>query len=247
MRMRILCHFTAVALLALSLKGCVYLRLLEVKSHLSQFEKYFHLENKESLHLIFLKPILLREDILHLAKGGPTTIQESSEGAVWHYLFQKRPHGENYGQSEFDVPVDLFFVGERLNKITFPKKFIENLPRQFIIDSFRAIGQGEVRKEALHVSGSLARNKKGDEFPIPNKTNFLILLGSPTEEKSSPEASVWQYTYILKPGKPELGVEPPEAWAQFDFNPRSNQLTKANATFAGIQVSMTFENLTDRE
>jgi hypothetical protein len=232
----------ALAFLALSLKGCVYLRLLEVKAQLSDFEKNFRLEDKGSLDLIFLKPVLLKEDILHLAKQGPTTIQESPKISIWQFYFQKKGEGKSQNEKEFDVPVYLFFEGEALAMVKLPKRFIEILPRPFIVESFKAIGRGKVHGKERHVSGTLPAEKEGDRIPIPRKTDFLRLLGKPIEERRSSHAFAMSYIYVLKPSNPESSGNPPQAWASFEFLTRTHCLRKAEARFAGIRLSMTFGN-----
>jgi hypothetical protein len=232
----------ALAFLALSLKGCVYLRLLEVKFQLSDFEKNFRLEDKGGLDLIFLKPVLLKEDILYLARQGPTTVQESPKISIWQFYFQKKGEGKSRNEKEFDVPVDLFFEGEVLTMVKLPKRFIEILPRPFIVESFKAIGRGKVHTEGRHVSGTFPAEKEGDGIPIPRKTDFLRLLGKPTEERRSSHAFAMTYIYILKPSNPESSGNPPQAWASFEFIPRTHRLSKAEARFAGIKLSMTFGN-----
>jgi hypothetical protein len=232
----------ALAFLTQSLGGCVYLRLLEVKFQLSDFDKYLRLEDKEGLDLIFLKPILLKEDILYLARRGPTTFRESPQSSVWQFYFQKRGESKNESEEEFDVPVDLFFESGTLTMVRFPRRFIEILPRRFIVESFKAIGRGEVNTGKRHVSGTLPGQKEGDGIPIPSKTDLLKLLGMPTEEGSSSPVFVMSYTYILKPAKPELAESPPEAWANFEFHARTQRLIKAEARFAGIKLSITFGN-----
>jgi hypothetical protein len=233
----------ALAFLTQSLWGCVYLRLLEVKFQLSDFDKYLRLEDKEGLDLIFLKPVLLKEDILYLAKRGPTSILESPQSSIWQFYFQKRGEGKNRSEEEFDVPVDLFFESETLTMVRFPRRFVEILPRRFIVESFKAIGRGEVNTGKRHVSGTLPGQKEGDGIPIPRKTDLLRLLGMPTEERRSSPVFSMKYTYVLKSAKPEPAGSSPEAWASFEFHAQTQQLVKAEARFAGIKLSMTFESL----
>jgi hypothetical protein len=232
----------ALLLLTLSLKGCVYLRLLEVKLHLSEFEKYFRLEDAAGLDLVFLKPVLLKDDILFLARKGPTFVRESKGLSTWQYYFEKKGGGEDLSGEAFDVPVDLFFEGETLTRVTFPRRFIQVLPRPFLVESFRAIGTGEVKKGERHVSGTFPRKKEGDETPIPGKTDFLNLLGRPTEERRSSPAFAMNYTFLLKPAKPDPGQNPPHAWASFEFHAKTHLLRRLEARFAGIRLSMTIDN-----
>jgi hypothetical protein len=243
MKMKRCALLIALAFLTQPLWGCIYLRLLEVKFQLSDFDKYLRLEDKEGLDLIFLKPVLLKEDILYLVRRGPTTIWESPESSIWQFYFQKRAEGKNRSEEEFDVPVDLFFEGETLTMVRFPRRFVEILPRRFIVESFKAIGRGEVNRGRRHVSGTLPGQKEGDAIPIPRKTDLLRLLGMPTEERRSSPVFSMDYTYVLKSAKPERPGGSPVAWASFEFQARTQHLIKAEARFAGIKLSMTFENL----
>jgi hypothetical protein len=65
----------------------------------------------------------------------------------------------------------------------------------------------------------------------------------PTEERRSSPVFSMDYTYVLKSAKPERPGGSPVAWASFEFQARTQNLIKAEARFAGIKLSMTFENL----
>ena len=52
---------TVLACLALS--GCLYLRLLELRNQLAEFDRYFETDLREGVKLTCRKPVLLDEDM----------------------------------------------------------------------------------------------------------------------------------------------------------------------------------------
>ena len=46
------------------ISGCVFLRLLEVKRQLNDFNNYFQINDQNEFSLVFLKPVLHTDDIL---------------------------------------------------------------------------------------------------------------------------------------------------------------------------------------
>jgi len=228
--------------LALALSGCIYLRLLEVKYQLSAFDGYVKIENHGGLSFIFLKPILLKEDLLFLAKRHPTKTEESLYATRWQYLFLKQPQGREKEHGDFNVTVDLLFQNNRLSTVTFPERFFENLPEPFIIASLKALGRSEINVKGLFAYSDVHGKDLLESLNIPRKQDVLKLLGRPTGEEKEDNLLVLTYRYRLKHGEPDEKKGPAYGWTKLTFRVPSEDLLRAEARFAMVRLSMDFRN-----
>ena len=226
--------------LALGLSGCIYLRLLEVKHQLHTFDGYVAIRNHGGLTLIFLKPVLFKEDLLFLARRPPTKAEESLHETRWQYLFLKQLPGPEKEDEAFDVPVDLLFQNNRLSTVTFPERFFENLPQPFIIAALKALGRSEINLKDRSAHGAVRSRDVLEPLNIPRKQDVLRLLGKPSKEEHWSKLSVLTYRYRLKPGKEDEKKGPAYGWTKLTFRAESGDLVKAEARFAMVRLSMDF-------
>ena len=228
------------AILITLLAGCIYVRLLEVKLQLTDFEKYFKIENGKGLSLVFFKPVLSSQDILAMAKRGPTSGEGDAQQMVWQYHFIKQyPHPEPE-KAAYDVPVSLVFRENKLCTGTLPERFYEILPREFIIDAFKAVGRAEVNMIERSAKGSFFERDKEKGGALPKSADIERLLGKPFSEEKSGEVTVRTFVYRLQ--KNSLDTAPPiNAWARFTFIQESEELRKIEAKFAGMRVTLHFD------
>ena len=78
-RTKRLLWFALLCMALLGLSGCVYLRLLEFKGQLSNFDENFSVDLEEGLSITFLNPVILQKDMWKI--GLPPTIQETDPEA----------------------------------------------------------------------------------------------------------------------------------------------------------------------
>src|SRR5579884_1856892 len=93
MKLRLRVIYLGLISLLISITGCVYLHLLEVRRQLSNFEDNFEIKDQNELTLVFLKPVLLTEDIIWLTELGPTSEEGTEQGKLWKYTFEKQYSG----------------------------------------------------------------------------------------------------------------------------------------------------------
>lgn len=230
------------ASLSLLLSGCIYLRLLEVKHQLYTFDGYVKIRNHDGLSLIFLKPVLFKEDLLFLARRYPTKIEESHRGTHWQYLFLKQQGNSEKKRGDFDLPVNLIFQNNKLITAIFPARFYEILPEPFIIAALRALGRSEINIKDRFAYGAFHDKDTQGQIQIPGKQDVLRLLGRPSEEEHKGNLLVLTYRYRLEPGEPDVKKSPALGWARFTFPSTSDNLLKAEARFAMVRLSMDFRN-----
>jgi hypothetical protein len=215
--------------------------LLEVKLQLADFEKYFKIEHGNGFSLVCLKPVLSTQDILTLAKRGPTFAEGSAQQTVWQYHFTKQyPHPES-GKETFDVPVVLLFQQDKLCMGTLPERFGEVMPTAFIIEVFRAIGRAGVNPIDRSAKGSFFERAKDKGIPIPKSHDFVRLLGKPFAEEKSGAVTIFTFVYRLQRGSQDPAPAT-DAWARFSFLQGGEKLQKIEAKFAGMKLTLSFEN-----
>ena len=84
-----LLRYVLLAALLLSLNGCVYLRLLELKNQFAEFDKYFRVEAGEHFVVRFLHPVLYLDDFSELAKIEPTRVENLPVGRRSVQVYRK--------------------------------------------------------------------------------------------------------------------------------------------------------------
>jgi len=218
-----------------SLSGCVYLRLLEIKRQLADFGRHCTLEYRDALVVVFREPVLLKEDILYLAKKGPTMAEETPRHSMWQYHFVKQypPRQEGEG-GVFDVPVRLFFDEHKMNMGALPARFYELMPRDFILEAIRAIGHAQVNPVTRYAEGRFHGKQNNTPIPLPRKQDLLRLMGRPYSVEDSGRDCTLSFLYSLQRGKTDPSP-PSEAWARLTFSKEGGGLTKIEAKFAGMR------------
>ncbi|MBN1103935.1 MAG: hypothetical protein JXL84_11025 [Deltaproteobacteria bacterium] len=232
--------FLMVPLLAL-LSGCIYMRLLEIKRQLADFERHCALEYQDALVVVFREPVLLKQDILHLAKHGPTMAEEGRRRNIWQYHFVKQyPPRQEGEKGIFDVPVRLFFDDHRMNMGSLPARFFELLPRDFIIEGIRAIGRSHVNPVTRYGEGRFDGKHERPAIPIPQKQDFLRLLGRPYSIENADKDSTLNFLYSLQRGAADPSP-PSAAWARLTFAKGGEELSKIEARFAGMRLVLSLD------
>jgi hypothetical protein len=232
--------FFLLGLLLVPLAGCVYLRLLEVKHQLADFEKHCILENRDALAVTFLKPVLRKEDILLLAKRGPTFLEDDPRQGMWQYHFTKVYPSHQEGEGGlYDGPVQLYFEGNKMSMGTLPERFYRLMPRAFLIEAIRAVGRARVNPATRYGRGKFFESPEKWETPIPRKQDFLELLGKPYSEEIAEGTSTLTFVYRLQRSGNDSGP-PTEARARLTFLEGAEELVEAEAKFAGMGFALSF-------
>jgi hypothetical protein len=224
--------------LMISFSGCVYLRLLEVKRQLADFEKHCALENRDALAVTFRKPVLLKEDVLFLAKRGPTFAEDGPQRGMWQYQFVKQyPPQQPEEKGLYDVPVGLFFQEDKLYRGTLPERFYHLMPRAFLIEAMRTIGRAQVNPVDRHARGEFYEIQEQWKYPLPKKQDFLRLLGSPYSEEDTETTSTLTYIYVLQRGVSDPAPRQ-EAWGRLTFSKGVDEPVQIEAKLAGLRLSL---------
>lgn len=220
---------------SISITGCVYLHLLGVRGQLSRFENYFEIRDQNEFTLVFLKPVLLTGDIIWLTELGPTSEEETGQGKLWKYIFEKQYSGPRDENGDFDIPIIMLFQkDDKLREVRFPDRFLEFASKPLLIRMFKSMGYSQIS----NLRRSATSKFEGGTMEIPRKQFILKVLGKPFNIENSDHISKFAYKYNLKKGKP---VDKDfKVLVNFTFQQGDDKLLKAEGSLGGLKLFMDF-------
>jgi hypothetical protein len=238
MKLRRIIFLAGLFLLSVSITGCMYLRLLELKGQLSDFTRYFRIEDKQKLELVFLEPVLLDDDILWIMKSDPMSRQETEQGEVWEYVFEKQYGGEKNEEGNFDIPVDMIFQNGKLEEVRFPERFLKYISKPLLAKMFQSMGNAEISKLRRSADSEF---QGGSSLEIPRKEQIVEILGEPFSVEDSDSKSEFKYRYKLKRPESDLDGEEFDLKTEFTFTQGDDRLLRAEGDIDGLlKMSMDF-------
>ena len=217
--------------------GCVFLRLLEVKRQLNDFNNYFQINDQNGFSLVFLNPTLHTDDILWLAKRPPTSKEVKDQVEVWTYLFEKDYRGQKDEEGNFDIPIVMLFEKDKLNEIRFPERFLKVLSKPLLARMFESMGSAEINEWNRSASSKFEGK---DSMEIPKKEQVTLVLGKPFYNRDSKSDSIFTYKYNLKNDATNSKGKQFNLWIKFAFNQLDERLLKVDGNFSRLKVSMDF-------
>lgn len=182
----------ALALIALLLSGCVYLRLLEVKKQFEKFDQNFALQTTEGIKIVCQKPVLLDDDIRWLGMR-PETIAKSGRAELWRLRWAKELPPGVTDKGNFFLSLQLMFAEGKLTGVTIPESYFALLPKSFVLGVIKSFGGGQVDKSSRQVEAAVGHDIM--DVAQPKLPAIDKVLGLPTEEKVEGEYTVQRYRY----------------------------------------------------
>ena len=235
-------------LMLLVLAGCVWLRLLEIKNQLADFDEFVRVEvsNKHFiLHL--MKPVLLSDDFVYLSKLRPSRIENMSGGTYRWYLDFHFDPATSPGQKAKIVSFIMTYNAEqRLASFDFSQLFVEMAPPVFLEASIRSLGVGKLDQ------GKKQLKVDPEDLPkltasLPKTWNILSVMGPPAGEII--EEGLRVLIYRFKADAMPVSKEYEErrlAEARLYFDPVLDELVRLKGKFAGLKLSIDYRKLTGR-
>lgn len=237
-----------VASLALILTGCVWLRLLEIKYQLADFDEHVRAEVADRhfiLHL--LKPVLLSEDFVYLSKLRPSRVENMAGGGYrWYLDFHLDPAKTPEQKSLIVSFIMTYTAEERLAAFDFSPLFVAMAPAVFLEASIRSLGVGKVDQDKRQLK------VEPEDLPkltagLPRKANITNVMGPPTEEASEVGLKVLIYRFKADAMPVDKEYEDRrQAVAKLYFDPARDELVGLKGRFAGLKLSIDYRKLTGR-
>lgn len=178
------------------LSGCVYLRLLEVKKQLLDFDANFRISGLSELVIEFKNPVIRTKDVRFLIGADP--ISHSGEEEVrQHYEFDLVRHSTATAFPPMGrLSVDLAIQGGKMTKIIVPETFMLLFPRNVIVDTLKQAKNAEVFELKKMARGQIHLDREV-EAELPSRSKTLMLLGDPLETATLDGQDVLTYRYSI--------------------------------------------------
>jgi hypothetical protein len=183
------------ALVCLTLGGCIYLRLLELRNQLAGFDRYFETDLRDGVKISCRKPVLLDEDMAFFQLV-PESRARVGVAERWHFRWVKDYAVAGENPRNYEVAVDFIFVDHKLTRVILPERLFAFIPKRFFLAIVRAFGHARFDKEKRTASTSVREDLGPNQIPPQLVRNDLVaLLGAPMETKTTEAGILWRYRY----------------------------------------------------
>jgi hypothetical protein len=230
----------AVAASALLLSGCVYLRLLELKHQLADFDRNFTLQTTDGLRMNFLHPVLLMDDVRFLGFE-PATVRRVGAAEQWHLKWVKQVPAGSSEKGKFEIAFDLTFTEGKLSGLNISESYFAFMPKQLVIGMIKGVGGANVDKRKRTVEGNV--DLAGADLPWPTRQSVSGMLGVPTEEHTEGERIIARYHCTIAA---EPGHQPSNDKGDIDirliFNAASGDMIDSQGRTPLGSIHMTFDH-----
>jgi hypothetical protein len=228
--------------LTLTLSGCVWLHVLELKNQIPEFDKNFAIKVTDHFTVHFLNPVLHSDDYFTLAKVEPTYKTTTPEGSRWTQVFTKldaagKPEPKKTVVFNFD-----FNKEELLSKWDFSPSFLVFMPPKFLDAAMRSLGKSKVNTEERHVQVAPEDIPKV-RAEQPTREKIYAILGKPTEitQEDGLPVEIYRFRTETTYVKEEFETRH-QAYATLFYEPGGNVVEKVNARFLGLKFAVDFRN-----
>jgi hypothetical protein len=233
-----LTRILVLALLLSSLSACVWLRLLELKNQLAQFDENFTTEASDHFSLVFKNPVLLNDDFVTLAKLQPTSKETTPSGSRWIQAFRKiDAAGNKQPGVEFFFTLD-FDHEDHLTRWDFSRLFMTMVPAQFFEDSIRSLAKGKV-DEASHRFRVDPKDRAKILVEPPSLQQITDAMGEPLEKTKEEGKNV--YVYRFQVDSPWIDPDYQDRRytdVRLYFDPKTHDLTRMGGRFIGLKINI---------
>lgn len=192
-----------VAGLALLLGGCVYLRLLELKKQLGQFDRYFALQTTEGVGIVCHEPVLTTADVRWIGLR-PEQSKTLGRAELWQVRWVKQLPIGIAEPSQFDIIIDLGFADNHLTRVTIPERYFAVMPKEFLIGVIKSLGRGKIDKSQKKIEAAVSAAEIA--AARPKLPSIDKLLGRPSEEREDGPNTILRYRYIPATKESRAGV-----------------------------------------
>ncbi len=234
--------------LLLLTSGCVYLRLLEVKMQLNDFDRFFRVEVGERFSLFFNKPVMLKKDVLTLSKLRSNDITQTAESTRIRYHFYQLDKDGVVIEPKSELMIEfLFNQQQKLFAASFSPLFLKMMPAEYIELTLRAIGSANINRKERRVRADLSALRKSDRV-LPLRESIVSHLGEPNVIHLVGPVRMYIYHFKLdctpleKRYESRLNTE-----VRLYFDRETDELLKAWGQFAGMKLALDYRKLVTKK
>lgn len=177
------------------LSACVYLRLLEVKKQLKNFDENFSIGGRSELVIEFNRPVLRTKDVRFLIGADPLSLTGTEE-VIQHYEFELVRSSGSVAPPMGRLGLDLSIKRGRLVKIIVPETFMFLFPRNVVVETLKQAKDAEVF-ELKKLARGIIRLEPEVEAQLPSYSKTLLLMGEPLQRAIEGDLQVLTYRYAI--------------------------------------------------
>jgi len=230
--------------LLLCLSGCVWLRLLEVKGQVSDFDQNFRVEITDRLALRFRHPVMYAEDFRYLTELEPTRIEPNPPGMRWTVDFHKL---DTHGKVELPRKTLSFWMDfnaeQKLSGFAFSPLFLAMAPPEFLEASIRSLGKGSVDTghRQLRVD---PRDLPTIHARLPTRSVIQGIFGKPYSKTKDGEGTrvVYRFLADVRPLTPKAEARR-LAEVHLLFQGADESLAQMQGRFVGLKLRIDYRKL----
>ena len=178
----------------LLLGGCVYLRLLQLKNQLADFDRYFSADLRDGVKLTLNKPVLLDEDMTFF-KLVPEKRERVGSAERWNFRWVKANASAGEDPAHYEVTADFIFSGHKLSKVILPERLFAFIPKPLFIGLLRSLGNAKIDREKRTASSNYNGSPATNPVAQMAQGEVASMLGTPFETKESAEGLMLRYRY----------------------------------------------------
>ena len=220
----------------LVLSGCVYLRLLEFKRQLADFDRFFTLKTDDGLRLACLTPVLLAEDFRWLGLT-PASVKTLGQSEQWRIRWVKQlPPGARESDAH-DIEIELIFTNGKFTRLFLPERYFAFVPKPFFTGLLRSLGRAGVDKGRRLAEVNFTRAERDLLTNRVVATSLAMLLGTPSETTIEGSHTKLRYRYSPVPPESKNGIID----MTFAFDTPSGQLHSLRGRSPVGQIDFNFE------
>ena len=230
--------------LLLCLSGCVWLRLLEVKGQVSEFDQNFDVEITDRLALRFRHPVMYAEDFRYLTELDPTRIEPSPPGMRWTVDFHKL---DTHGKVELPKKTLSFWMDfnaeQKLSGFAFSPLFLAMAPAEFLEASIRSLGKGSVDTghRQLRVD---PRDLPTIHARLPTRSVIHGIFGRPFSKAKDADGTRYVYRFLadVRPLTTKAAAKR-LAEVHLLFQGADESLAQMQGRFVGLKLRIDYRKL----
>lgn len=218
----------------LLLGGCIYLRLLELRSQLADFGRYFDVDLRQGVTIVCRKPVLLDEDMafFHLA---PESRHRLGNVERWQFRWVKAYQAPGEDPRNYEVSLDFMFVDHKLVRVLLPERMFMFVPKHFLLTIVKAFGHSQIDRTRRTASANVHEDfAPGVIPPPPSDADLTAMLGAPEAKKETAAGSVWNYRYqAASPDQRSGRIE-----VSFTVNPATHKARRIQARILDLTMDV---------
>ncbi len=174
------CTTIGLIALALSLSGCVYLRLLYFKNQLKFFDQNVSVQSTDRLTFGFRHPIVRDSDFVFISGANPDKIEplpNTENEEVWTWTFEKKR--AQLDDKPYQMSFRTRFKDGLLTQMEIDETFTQLVGNEAVLAMFRNLANAKINKLRKSMSTELTA-KSLEGMSLPSLSEIMDVMGEPT-------------------------------------------------------------------